>query len=141
MRKWMVQIFFTIVMISEICLSGNAQAHPVCNTSKMEGSMKKIGFVSDHPDSPMNPIGIYVSKHKSYITFRTLPDNKSDPAIFIRKGTGYLITPYHVCGKTAIIDRKIDTGQIALWVGHSPIEIMLLLDESARKVSKRRPKG
>jgi hypothetical protein len=138
MRKWMVWMFFSIVMIAEMGLSLSAQAHPVCNTPTR--SMKKIRFISNHPDSPMSPVGLYVSENKSFIRFRTTLDNKSYPAIFVSTGKGNLAIPYHVCENMAIIGQRIDIGRITLWFRHSPIEITLFHGESIRKASERTPK-
>ena len=140
MSKRMVWMLFTIGMIAEMGSSLSAQAHPVCTTHKVERSTKKIRFVSDHPENPMSPVGLYVSRHKSFIRFRTFLDKKFLPAIFVRTGKGYLSIPYQVCGKTVLLDRKIDNGGIVLWFHHSPIEITPSLDESTRKASERTPK-
>jgi len=140
MRKWMVRMFFAIVMIAKMGLSMSAQAHPVCSTSKVTRSMKKIRFVSNHPDSPMTPAEIYVSKKKSFMQFRTSLDKQSYPATFVRTGKGNLAIPYHVCGNTVIIDQRISIGRITLWFRHSPIEITLFHGESTRKASERTPK-
>jgi len=139
-QKMIVQTLFVVLVFAGMGSGLPAQAHPVCNTSGAERSMKKIRFVSDRPNNPMTPVGLYESKDKSFIQFRTSLDKKSYPALFIQTGTGYLSTPYRVCGKTAIIDRKIDNRRIALWFHHSPIEITPSHDESTRKVLKRTPK-
>lgn len=140
MQKMIVQTLFVILVFAGMGSGLPAQAHPVCNTSGAERSMKKIRFVSDHPNSPMTPVGLYVSKNKSFIQFRTFLDKKSYPAIFVSIRKGDLAIPYHVCENTAIIDRKINTGRITLWFHHSPIEITPSRDESTRKASEQTPK-
>ena len=139
MREWMVWMFFSIVMIADMGLSISTQAHPVCSAPTRP--MKKIRFISNHPDSPISPVGLYVSENKSFIRFRTtLDNNKSYPAIFVNTGKGNLAIPYHVCENTVIINRRIDIGRITLRFRHSPIEITFFQGESTRKASERTPK-
>jgi len=125
--------------ISNTNPSNSRQAKRGC-TLPTRQSLKSIRFVSSLSGSDRNFLKLYTDGKKTFIRFLKPLDKKSYPTIFIGDGTGDVITPYHVCGTTAILDQRIDGGRITLWFRHSTIEMALSRDESTRKASERTPK-